>query len=209
MWWRVLLAVLGALAALSCCRIKICIGYSGALTARLKILFLGFTLYPKKEKIKLEKFTARGVNKQVKKLKGKEKKQQGQKVGEDKAENMLGAVRSAGGMIAALRDKFLDYLTVEVAQLHLCVASEDAARTAILYGVAVQGVQYIITLLDEMTNFRAENDMSISVFPDFTSEKPYFHLNITLSVRIWQALSLALRAAAFYIKDSKNKNSAS
>ncbi|MCI8331946.1 MAG: hypothetical protein HFE78_03900, partial [Clostridiales bacterium] len=85
------------------------------------------------------------------------------------------------------------------------VASDNAAKTAIFYGMAVQAVQYVVVLLHEITNVQYKQKTSIAVSCDYLSQETYFALDMSLSLRVWQILTVLCCAALSYIKPANNK----
>lgn len=196
-------------------RIRICIKYNDAILVFLQFFFLRFTLYPKEKKINLKEFSAKGINKKLKKdsviiekKKASESKKRGNK---DKKKKLAGVVETlelVSELLTQIVGRFLKYLRIKAARVRVTVATDDAAKTALQYGLAVQAVQYILTILENVTNFSVEKNGEISVDCDYCSEKPIIDLDISLSIRVWQFLALLLRAGAVFVtrKSVKNRN---
>ena len=109
-------------------------------------------------------------------------------------------------LLSAIFAKFPRYLRTEVARLVVRVATEDAAKTAVTYGVTVQSVQYLITLVQAHTDFRPRRDAVISVYPDFLSDSFLFELDFTFRIRLWQVLSLGVSVLMAYLRRDGAKN---
>ncbi|MCL2518792.1 MAG: DUF2953 domain-containing protein, partial [Oscillospiraceae bacterium] len=84
------------------------------------------------------------------------------------------------------------------------VATDDAAKTALLYGAVSQSVVYLLEIIQK--NVKKVKKGRILVVSDFTGTDFDARINITFKLRVWQILSLALKTAFTYIK-SKSKNS--
>ena len=108
-------------------------------------------------------------------------------------------------IITTVKERFFRFLKIKIAKFTFIVASDDAAKTAIFYGLAVQAVQYIVVLLGEVTNVEYKQKTCVAVSCDYTASKTYFALDMTLSLRVWQILTVLFYAALSYIKSSNNK----
>ncbi|MCI8589945.1 MAG: hypothetical protein HFE77_04460 [Clostridiales bacterium] len=212
MWKFILLGVLLFFAWLLCTKLSLQLLYTDQFYVYLKVYFLRFRLSPKKQKLNLKQFSAKGIQQKLtkdkqKQAKAQQKKQEKQKDEDDKKSfaTILDTVQMVAQIIKAIKDRFFRYLKIKITQFTFVVASDDAAKTAILYGIAVQAVQYIIVLLDEITNVEYKQNTSIAVSCDYTAGKTYFALDITLSLRVWQILTVLCCAALSYIKSSNNK----
>lgn len=191
-------------------RVSVSLRASEDTTLTLKVLFLKFVLYPKGPPDP-KKFTKKALEKQAKKdAKKKKKKNKDESVppsdGETKEpfKNKLDRVKDIVGLVLAILEKtarpFGRYLVVKTRRLWIVVGSDDAAKTAITYGYVSQAVCYICEILDHLTNFKKQDGDSVCVGADFVSGKTRFDLDIALSIRIWQAAALGIRALGAFIK---------
>ncbi len=110
-------------------------------------------------------------------------------------------------MILALVKRFYQKtrgkIKIKIKKLHIRVAADEAAHTALLYGVAVQLVSYIIGYVE--TNYtavqRGEDDLS--VVPDYTSSECSANIDIVFSAKIWRALLILVDMVEAYDKEKK------
>ena len=109
--------------------------------------------------------------------------------------------------------RFPKYLRIDCARLIVGVGGKDAASVAISYGVTVQSVQYVATLLNSVTNFKAKDDAQISVYPDFVTEKWTADINIVMRLRVIHIVKLGFAVLRGYLrhklggkKQTKNKS---
>lgn len=207
----ILLVIALLLLLLLLLKISICVKYDDGIFVVLKLLFLSFTLFPKKEKIDLKEFSAKGINKKLKKdavhiekKKKSESKKKENKQKKKKVSDVTEAIKLISELLSRIVGRFFKYLRVKVARIRVVIATDDAAKTALQYGLAVQGVQYVVTLLENVSNFSVEKNGYISVDCDYCSEKPILDVDISFSIRAWQALALLLRAGAVFVTKSKN-----
>lgn len=170
----------------------------------VKILFFRYMILgkekkkPKKGDFKIRKFRKRRkkvLNKYQKRTKKTRKKSDVKESSEQKKVKK----RSPKELITKILDifgvflkRFPKYLRVDCARLLIGVGGKDAAETAVNYGVTVQSVQYVGTLLNSITNFEATKDAKISVYPDFISEKWTAEINIIMRLRVIHILKLGI-----------------
>lgn len=218
MWRWILLLIFVFLLFLLMLRVHFRIVYEGELKMTLRVLFFKYNIDPSENKVDVKQFSSRGISKKLEKERKKnqaeyekerKKKLKSEKKPEKKAslEQILDTVELASDVLKSVVSRFFKYLRINLAKLHLIVATGDAAKTALMYGVAVQSVQYVVKILDSVSNFYPENNTSIFVDCDYCSENSTLSLDISLSLRVWHIIAVALSgAAAFVLSDRKNKS---
>lgn len=199
-------------------RAKIVLTYNGDLSVTLKILFLKFDLHPRslseinvkdytKKKIEKRRLKARkkAKKKALKKAKKEEKKTAGggKKKKKYTFSDILTLVSTVKEIVSALVGSFFGYLRVEVARLDIVVATDDAAKTAIVYGAVYQAVSYILAIFDKITTVKYEKNSYVSVRADFLREKFYADINVTFSLRVGQLIKILIKTAYRYLKNKK------
>ena len=225
----VLAVIAAALFLLGMIKISFRIAYADEVTASVKVLFVKLRLLPKKKKrIKLRDFGVKRFRRRLKKrLKASEKKalkkQRKAEKKKAKKEKEEQKIREKNGgelppkkkkslseildlvkrLLRAFISRFPKYLRTDTARLVIGVASDDAAKTAITYGVTVQSVQYLVTLMREHTDFRVNKNAVVSVYPDFLSEKWTADIDLTFSIRMWQVLAVGIEVIMAYLKLGK------
>lgn len=204
MWRIILSSILILLFLIFLIPIKIKIKYDKQFCVVLKILFFRKYLYDSEQTVNVKKFTAKGIKKQIARdqtaLEKKEKPKE-----TTKENNIIETIKLLNDIITAIKDKFFRYLRIEVASLKVTVATDDAAKTAITYGVAVQLIQYTVTILQNVTNFTPKDSESIICNVDYLKTKSEFSCNISFSLRVWHILAVGLSAGIAYIKNSKRQ----
>lgn len=92
---------------------------------------------------------------------------------------------------------------IEAVKLRITVGSEDAAQTAMLYGILVQAVAYGLELLSTLTNLRIRKKHrgDILVDADFTSEKIDADLHLIFKLRVWHVFAMLFSALGGIIKN--------
>ena len=83
------------------------------------------------------------------------------------------------------------HLRIDVTRIRIIVGSDEAAKTAITYGIVVQAVAYILALLDKVSNVRGLARRDVYVDADFLSEETKVDVKIAFSIRLWHILHLA------------------
>lgn len=204
-------------------RIKFRFAYSDGIVAVAQVLFIKLRIYPKKKKkhrlrnYRIKRFRKR-VGRNIKradakaekaKLKAEKKRAKSEKKStSDSATPKKRAIKPLARMLLRILRvfirKFPRYLQTTVSRLVIGVATDDAANTAVTYGYVVQLTQYTITFIEQNSNLRLARNAVVSVYPDFTTSRSTVDIDITLSIRIWQVLSLGIALALAYLKKDPN-----
>ena len=162
----------------------------------VRILFLKLRLPPEKaahtEENPKEQTTEKGRKKKAKK--GKEKAALPKKaVGE--------YITIFTDALKELVHKLKKYLFLEKYIIKADIGTDDAAKTAILYGAASNAAAQLWMLVCSLKR-RTRNPKLIytEIKPDFITEQTDFYADIELSIRLWQILSLGMTALGVYKK---------
>ena len=187
-------------------RATVTLEYRDELTLAVSVLGIKIGILPKKEKkVDIKKYSAKRFRKLLEKRERDEEKKRRKKL--QKAEKDAPAEhkkksRSVGEIFTLVSDvlsvffsRFAKHFRVKLARLNVTVASEDAAKTAILYGVAAQGVAYTLEILDRTTNLEYKKDSEVNVFVDYLGDTPSFDISIAFSMRVWHLLDILFRSA--------------
>ena len=174
--------------------LKIRIIYNETLIVTVGILFFKYKLIPAKEKKEKPAKKEKEVPSEVK---FKEKK-------EKEKPNLLELISLIKNIVTKIIEQFNKHLVVQIKELKIKIAADDAAKTAILYGAVSQSVVYLLEIINN--NVKKVKKGRVLVVSDFTGTNFDARINITFKLRVWQILSLALKTAFTYIK-SKSKNS--
>lgn len=229
--WLIFGIILLCLWLIGMIRAQVVLIYNGELTLRVKALGLTFRIMPKKEKkpldpddfspAKYRRLMAKEAKQQAKKDAKKAKKQakkaakSAEKRKNKEASSSESAKKKKGlGEILDLVYLLLDALKpfgrsfgkhfeVEAVKLRITVGSEDAAKTAMLYGILVQMVAYGLELLSARTNLRIKkkNRGDILVDADFTSEQIAADLHLIFKLRVWHVFGMLFSALGGIIKN--------
>ena len=190
-------------------------GDGGRVTVR--ILFFKITLFGKEKKrinkndFKIKKFNRRrkkAIRKYQRLLEKRKKKAAKKTVKESKPVKKVSKRETVNKLIdifAVFLKKFPEYLRIDCVRLIVGVGGADAARVAINYGVTVQSVQYVGSLLNEVTNFKAADNDKISVYPDFTDGKWSADINIVMRLRVIHIIKLGIILLKQYLTQKTKK----
>lgn len=201
-------------------RVSLTVEADSDVRAYLKILSIKIPLYPQKEKkVKLSDFETRRFKKkqekerqkalrqkqkQQRKVKGKKKKEVADSSEEQKwtLERVLDILQLARTLIGKFFSKFTKHLRLDIARVHIYVASDDPAKTAMYYGLISQSVTYLVEILDCNTNLYPSNDdkKDIVVTADFLAQKTRVDIKATASLRVWQMLDTSISTIYEYVK---------
>ncbi len=212
----IILCVAVLLVALLSVRGRVVVEYGETLSVRVTIL--GVTLFcrpKKKKKVNVDDYTprklarlrrreaakqARRAKKQAKKNQRKQKKQQSASPAPEKKKGLvdnLGVIRQ---LLTVVFSRFTHHVKLRATRIIIKVATDDAAKTAILFGAVNQAVAAIIEILDSAGKLQGLKSSRILVAPDFTAEKTSADIHIVLSLRVWHMLDILLRAAWRFVK---------
>lgn len=192
------------------------------ISVKIKLLGITFFKLPKKEKkvkIRSRDYSYKKVQKrklkeekQAEKLRSKRKKELTKKAKEahdtDELKNapLAEKISFITRIAKIIIRKLLKYIRIDITEIDISVSTGDAAKTAIAYAGVRQAVAILLDLLEHGTNIYKHRKTYISVSPNFTDEKTRAKINITLSVKTWQILSILLSAVIEMLKKAIKEN---
>ncbi len=188
-------------------------------TLKLGVGIFRITLTPRKEKkvrlsdYKIKKYRKRlqsQEEKERKKLLKKPKKKSGKKIkvtenvrkkaeSAPKKRDIMELIGKLKEVVLVFISRFRHHLHIKIKRLHITVATDNAADTAVLYGAVCGGVTCLLDIMYSGTNLDYTKDAVVAVEPDFTATKTKALVDITFSFRIWQLFDIAVRSAWKYI----------
>lgn len=225
----VILAILLFLILLLSIRIKITIEYNESLCIYARILyFIRIPITPTKEKkLKLsayrdkaiakrdkaaqEKAVLKAEKKKNKKIQKAEKKKRRKAHPEEAAQErtLTENLSLIIDVVKVLFGRFFKHLRIDLSRIHISVCTDDAAQTAILYGVVSQSVSYLLALLKRFKTVSVPKFDDISVIPNWVGERTEIDLKISFSMRIWHFFDIVFRtlgrAIKHFFQDMKKK----
>ena len=168
--------------------------YENDLKVYFKVLFFKFWLFPE-GKIKFD------PKKYEKILKGEKSSPQAimdEIKQESKKNSLIENIKLISNLVSSLLHFCAPYMRVKLAKLHIRVGTDDAAKTAILYGAVSAAAACLIDNIDEFTRLHKLKRKSVIIEPDFLSEKTEAKINISLSISIFGAIATALKMMLKY-----------
>lgn len=103
------------------------------------------------------------------------------------------------GLGSVLLKRFKRHFKVKIYGINVVLASEEAEKTAVLYGAAIQSAYYLNEFLTH--NFKIKkNNESIKIIPDFSKTKTEFEINVKFYIRISHILALLIASGIKFLK---------
>jgi hypothetical protein len=175
----------------------------------LRILFLKIPILPKTKKKKKKKKEKKPKEKKKKEKKPEDKKKKKKKK-KKKVSDIVGLVQVLLDTVVALFKRLGRNFKIRVYAYEICVASEEAAKTAVMYGAVKTLSETIFLRLQDSINFKIVKNAPMGVYADFLEEKFKANVKIDFSLSIAGVFGV-LFAAIFkfigsFIKMSLNKN---
>ena len=209
----VLFALLMLVLLLLMCRVTLRISYDKDVYIYAYLGFVKIKLHPKKEKCnkqsrlrkKDKKLTSKNlscddteqksaVQEQRKKSDKTQNKQSAQ---EKKSSDVADTVNFITDCIKKVLQFFGKRARIEVDRLELVVSKQEAADTAVQFGLACGAVSTVVALCSEFGSYRV-NHKKVRVIPDFVTGKSSIAVDISISARIVWILECAVKI--FYNK---------
>ncbi|MBQ9773498.1 MAG: DUF2953 domain-containing protein [Clostridia bacterium] len=108
-------------------------------------------------------------------------------------------------MILALLKKLYETtrgkVRVRIRRMHIRVGTDDAAKTAILYGVILQSVSCILGFIEEKFTHLSYRDGEISLSPDYVSGHTAADIDIAVSIKIRRILRIGIAMLLTFLKE--------
>ena len=178
----------------------------GEFRARFKLLFFRYTLYPrKKKKVNIKKYTRKKYEKRLEKERLKKEKHQKEHKApapkkKKKRHSILGIIRFSIYLLKKIPPKFFRLFGIDIAHLHIAVASDDAAKTAVRYGCVSQAVAYLLELLSLRTRLSRRSHKKTRVTADFLGNSMHASARVTVSLRPIRLIPFGLYSIYHFMK---------
>lgn len=191
--------------------VRLALSYDKAVTLRVKVLCFSFKLYPRKKKWKMKEH----LPEYRKKKKRSQKKRQPpvhSPKREAPQEGKLEKIKRQYGEISALFetvifpavDRLGKHLTVKISRLELCIASSDAAKTALLYAAAVNGAYALLAAIDEYANLKRSKNKDVRITCRYDLDQTSVCCDLELGISLYGGLSTLLNVLLNYLKEQSN-----
>ena len=191
MWWIAIPAVLAAvIVALLLLPVKLHITAHDGFRAEWRVLFIRRMLYPappkKKKKKKAKKET--------------EKKKTPKKKREVTAEDAVKTIKSVAELIGTLVKRLRQRVRIKLIKLFVVVGTDEAAKTAILYGTIANACDELLEIMRRTTKFK-DKDGAVSVTADFTAGSTDVDFEAELSIDLLGAIAVLLPVMKKYAEN--------
>lgn len=186
--------------------------YDGEFAIVLSYLFWRKPLYPDEKKIRLSDYSPKRLRRRRKRQKRKRSLQKQKATIKKKSEGkgkkpLLRQLRALRLLFHILRRVYRGVLSsahVRIDRFHMTVASEDAAKTAILYGAASQSAAYILALLRNFTHTHIKRD-ALFIAPDFLAEESSLSLKVRFSMPLYKLVFHGLKIGIIALLHGKKQ----
>lgn len=158
-----------------------------------RVLFIRIGLFPPRKRRKKRK---KKKDKSAKKAKKSKKNKPEPK----KKSGILSMIRLISHIAAAVIRKLSRHLRIRICRYELVVSTDDAAKTAVLYGTAAGLSSNLFTMLSEVANFRVKKNAAVDVRADFVAEKSRLAAKIDFYTNLWGVLALLLAAGLAFVR---------
>ena len=202
LWLYILLGIIIFFTLILLIPVKLDISSTDKTELYLKILFVKIKLSPRKKKINIKKYSPKAMEKARKKAEKKalakqkkilKKKLKPQKTKEKKPSKIKeifkhptdipAFVTDVYDIISILVGKFSKRIKINVKSCNIVIGTDNAAKTAIVYGAVCAGINALLSLLVQFTNYDERDTENINISPDFTSEKIQSSIYVRITLR--------------------------
>jgi hypothetical protein len=206
----IILGILLLLVLLLSVRARLGITLQDEVCLTLRVLFLKFTLFPKKSTPKKILKEQKKKEKKQKKAKSKRDKQSASDAEAKKKQrkkrsfsDILRMIKLICRILKRLWKRFPGYFRLRLSKVKISVGGADAAQAAIRYGAVSAAVAYLITLCEQFATVRTNRKSELQISPDYFSDRIDCKIDIELSITLRSLLALALRALCAFLKERK------
>ena len=170
------------------------VGLQESVSVMIRVLFLKIPIFPlpksTKKKPKDKKKTDQKQKKEKKPKKEKKDKKKKEESGDEQKKkpkkklDIVFWVRLLLDVVTALFKKLGRNFKIRVHAYEICVASEDAAKTAVMYGTVQTLSETLFLRLEKAINFKIVKNAPFGVYVNFLEEKPKANVKIDFSISL-------------------------
>ena len=168
--------------------IHVIVGLTDNVSVMVRVLFLKIPILPKEKKRKSKDKDKKKKPKEKKKKekpdKKDKKKKKNKKKNKKKISDIVGLVQVLLDTVVALFKRLGRNFKIRVYAYEICVASEEAAKTAVMYGAVKSLSETIFLRLEDSINFKIVKGAPMGVYADFLEEKFKANVKIDFSISI-------------------------
>ena len=192
--------------------IRLFIQYTEDVRVYLSVFGIRIRLYPRKKKIRPRDYTLRKLRKKRKKaaLKAAKKKP---KVASAHAaapkkktvRDHIRTVKFICHFLSRIQLRLRNTFSVSIRKLYIRIGTEEAASTALLYGVVSGLVSNLLEIVDGFLK-TSHKYKKIAVIPDYCSTQTSVEIKIVLTSNLRRLLTMALSALFAFISEKNEQN---
>ena len=166
--------------------IHVIVGLTDNVSVMVRVLFLKIPILPKEKKRKSKDKDKKKKPKEKKKKEKPDKKDKKKKKNKNKKNisDIVGLVQVLLDTVVALFKSLGRNFKIRVHAYEICVASEEAAKTAVMYGAVKSLSETIFLRLEDSINFKIVKGAPMGVYADFLEEKFKANVKIDFSISI-------------------------
>lgn len=215
----VILAILAFFVLFFTIRVRITLELKDEISLWVNAFGIRINILPKKQKkYKLSDYTPKKIARRDKKKAKKDAKKAAKKAEKNKkkaAEKKLSreekkalkkskkasrpSIRDSVSLFADIAklffSGFFSHLHFHIARIKVRVGSDDAAKTAILYGAIYASLRPVLTLIDRISNLHRVDKAEIDIQPDYLSEELKLDMKLGFSMSLGGLLGVLIKAA--------------
>lgn len=207
----ILLGILAFFVLIMFIPVKFGVQYKENAEIYLKVLFIKIKLSPRKKKVNIKKYSPRAMEKarrkkikqQIKKeqklIKKSNKKKKNTEKKVSKIKDILSHptdlpsfITDIYDILSIVTDKFTKRLKIKILSCNVDIGSDNAAKTAILYGSVCAGINALLSALVQFTRYNEKDNENITVTPNFISEKTVCDVHLQVSLRPGQLFTFLI-----------------
>lgn len=118
-------------------------------------------------------------------------------------EDIISLVKLLIEIAKKVLEKTWRYIRIKTECYDITVGTDDAAKTALIYGGVSQATSYLFTLLDETAHFRVKRKAPVNVGVDFLAAETRANVQMDFCLRLWHIISIGLGAGITYLRGMK------
>lgn len=142
--------------------------------------------------------------------KKQKKKSKGSAEAEKKEKQGIGDVLELVKLLIGIAKKVLKRtwrcIRIKIECYDITIGTDDAAKTALIYGGVSQATSHLFTLLDETAHFSVKRKAPVNVGVDFLATETRASIQMAFCLRLWHIFSIGSGAVVSYLLGIKKSS---
>lgn len=196
----IIAAIVLLLLAIAILPVSLTLKYNEEIALRLSVMSICLKEYPKKKKkIKISDYSKKATSKKKKqKAKKPTAPTKSQASEQPRKKGLLENLELIKELLTVIISGVWGNVKIKASKMLITVATDDAAKTAMLFPAVNAAVLGIVTYLDNQSKLVGLDKSNIAVRADFTAQKFTADIEFIFSLRLWQILKILFAAALKY-----------